>query len=197
MPTTNSGALAASQVFWPTIPSASRRAQVWNALTDAVVFGPNSPSTPCGVTFHSPGAPLVSISCRPRTAGPVEPSESTGIGSPVGSAARGEVTASKKSGMLLQRGKLAVKLNAITLDGRTILLGSDFKQSAKGGQADDVLKLVLVPEWLLFARGNSARLKAGELLTAEVAESVCFAPGERGYIPASCPAKAETAQAVK
>jgi hypothetical protein len=77
------------------------------------------------------------------------------------------------------------------------LLGSDFKQSAKGGQADDVLKLVLVPEWLLFARGNSARLKAGELLTAEVAESVCFAPGERGYIPASCPAKAETAQAVK
>jgi len=116
---------------------------------------------------------------------------------PVGTAAQGEVTASKKSGMLLQRGKLAVKLNAITLDGRTILLGSDFKQSAKGGQADDVLKLVLVPEWLLFARGNSARLKAGELLTAEVAEDVCFAPGDRGYIPASCPVKAETAQAVQ
>lgn len=116
---------------------------------------------------------------------------------PVGTAAQGEVTASKKSGMLLQRGKLTVKLNAITLDGRTILLGTDFKQSAKGGQADDVLKLVLVPEWLLFARGNSARLKAGELLTAEVAENVCFAAGDGGYVPAPCPARQEPPQAAQ
>jgi hypothetical protein len=106
---------------------------------------------------------------------------------PVGAAAQGEVTASKKSGMALARGNLAVKLTSITLNGHLITLGTDLKQRAIGGKADDFWKALLAPEWLLFARGNSAKLKAGELLTADVAETVCFASTEQGYVPAPCP----------
>jgi hypothetical protein len=109
---------------------------------------------------------------------------------PVGAAAQGEVTASKKSGMALARGKLAVKLTSITLSGQAIALGTDLKQRAIGGKDDDFWKAILAPEWLLFARGNSAKLKAGELLTAEVAETVCFATAEGGYVPAPCPGTA-------
>jgi len=39
---------------------------------------------------------------------------------------------------------------------------------------------------VLFARGNSARLKAGELLTAEVDANICFAPGEAGHRIVPC-----------
>jgi len=40
--------------------------------------------------------------------------------------------------------------------------------------------------WAPFARGNSARLKAGELLTATVESAICFAPEGTGYAPVPC-----------
>ena len=107
---------------------------------------------------------------------------------PAGTAARGEVTASKKSGLLLQRGKLGVDITSITLGGQEIALKTMLDQHARGGKSDDIVKVLLVPEWLLFARGNSAKLKAGELLSAELAGDACFAAGETGYLPAPCAA---------
>jgi hypothetical protein len=132
-----------------------------------------------------PGDPV-----KLRVNSPVRVGETVVV--PVGAAAQGEVTASKKSGMALARGRLAVKLTSITLNGQAIALGTDLKQRATGGKGDDFWKVVLAPEWLLFARGNSAKLKAGELLTAEVAQTVCFATAEGGYVPMPCPEAAAT-----
>ena len=90
-PTMNSNEVAASQVFWPTTPSGSRRAHFWNARTEAAVFGPNSPSMPLGVVPHRPKAPRVRTSCRLVTASPVAPSYSVGIGEPVRQEAPGRL----------------------------------------------------------------------------------------------------------
>ena len=53
--------------------------QVWNALTEALVFGPKEPSIAPGLVFHCPDAPLVSTRCRLRTTSPVDPAFKVGI----------------------------------------------------------------------------------------------------------------------
>lgn len=106
---------------------------------------------------------------------------------PVGAAAQGEVTGTKKSGGMLRRGNISVDITAITLGDQTVPLDTSLEQKARGGESDDFLKVTLAPMWILFARGSSARLKAGELLTAEIGASICFAAGEGGHRIVPCP----------
>ncbi len=106
---------------------------------------------------------------------------------PVGAAAQGEVVASEGSGAVMKRGKLAVRITSITLGGQSIPLDMALETKGKGGKNDDLWRTVLAPTWALFARGNSAKLKAGELLTAEVAGSICFTHDIDAYLPAPCP----------
>lgn len=88
---------------------------------------------------------------------------------PVGTPAFGVVEASKDSGMALQRGTLGVRLTHLETAGQTIKLDSRVTVKSRGGSADDALKVIMVPLYALFAPANSAKLKAGELLTASIA----------------------------
>ncbi len=105
---------------------------------------------------------------------------------PAGAAAQGEVVATKESGALLKRGKVTVEIASLTVAGETIPLATSLEQKARGGKNDDFWKTVLAPHLLLFARGNSAKLKAGELLSAELESGICFGPGGDGYRPVPC-----------
>lgn len=109
---------------------------------------------------------------------------------PVGAAAQGVVTASRKSGAALHRGHLSVSITSITLGETTIELSTTLEQHGRGGANDDALKALLAPMWVLFARGNAARLKAGELLTARAEREICFARRPSGLAPVACPAAA-------
>ena len=115
---------------------------------------------------------------------------------PVGAAAHGEVTETRKSGGMLRHGNISVNITSITLGDQTIPLGTSLEQAARGGKSDDALKIALAPMWVLFARGNSARLKAGELLTAEVDANICFAPSEAGHRIVPCPEGTDVAESV-
>lgn len=106
---------------------------------------------------------------------------------PVGAAAQGEVVAAQSSGAMMRRGRLAVKITSVTLGGRAISLGAPTERRARAGGGEDLWRLAFTPAWLLFARGNSAKLKAGELLSAETEADVCFAREGEAYSPAACP----------
>ena len=106
---------------------------------------------------------------------------------PVGAEAHGEVTDISSSSGLLKRGRLAVDITSISLGDASIPLGTMLEQEARGGESDDFLKIALAPMWLPFSRGNSAKLKAGDLLSAQVDEDVCFAGDGGNFLPVPCP----------
>ncbi len=128
-----------------------------------------------------PGDPV-----RLRVNSPVTIGETVVI--PVGAAASGEVVAATGSGVLFRRGNLTVNITSITMGDEAIPLDTALEQEARGGKRDDFWKVFLAPHFALFARGPSARLKAGELLAARVEQDICFGPGETGYQPVACPA---------
>lgn len=106
-----------------------------------------------------------------------------------GAPAVGEVLTTDKSGLALERGKMAVRLTELVVEGRRLALDEEISVRGKGGKMDDALKIVLVPIYALFAPGNSAKLKAGELVTASVGAGLCYsvaAAGERAKL-VDCP----------
>ena len=96
----------------------------------------------------------------------------------VGTPAFGVVEASKDSNIALQRGVLGVRITHLESGGQIIPLDSAITVKSRGGSADDALKVVLVPIYALFAPANSAKLKAGELLTATVSTASPKSLGE-------------------
>lgn len=106
---------------------------------------------------------------------------------PVGTVAQGEVVSVTSSGALMRRGRLAVKTTSLTVGDRTIALDAPSERRSREGGGEDLWRLAFTPAWLLFARGNSAKLKAGELLSAEVETDVCFAREGENYTPTACP----------
>jgi len=128
-----------------------------------------------------PGDPVRLRVNRPVMIGPT-------VVVPAGTEAHGEVTAISSSGGLLKSGRLAVSITSIALGDRSIALDTVLEQRARGGKSDDVLKAMLAPMWLPFSRGNSAKLKAGELLSVQVDERICFAVEGPGYRPVPCAA---------
>lgn len=96
---------------------------------------------------------------------------------PVGAPAFGVVEATQGSGIALTRGSLAVRITHIEVGGRAIPLTGEVEVRGSGGKHDDVAKLLLVPFYAPFAQGNSAKLKAGELLHARLGEALPV-PGE-------------------
>lgn len=97
---------------------------------------------------------------------------------PVGTLAFGEVLATDKAGPALKKGTLAISLVEVMLGDRTVPLKAEITRKGKGGEADDALKIVLVPLYALFAPGNAAKLRAGELVSADLAEDLCFDPDD-------------------
>lgn len=98
-----------------------------------------------------------------------QPFEIDGVTVPAGTPAFGTVQDAKDAGAALQRGKLEVRLNHIALGDRLLPLRGDLLDRGEGGKSDDAAKVLLAPIYILFARGNVAKLRAGEIVYAEIA----------------------------
>ncbi|MEL7189801.1 MAG: hypothetical protein AAGK17_09655 [Pseudomonadota bacterium] len=102
---------------------------------------------------------------------------------PVGAIAWGELLSAEKSGNLGKSGKLSARLLHIEHDGREIALDGEAQSEGKSGKGETILGVLAAGPLGLFARGNNAKLKAGEKMTAFIAEDVSFA----GDLPAQEP----------
>lgn len=91
---------------------------------------------------------------------------------PVGTIAWGELLTAKKSGNVGKSGKLSARLLYVDLDGREIPIDGETTADGKSGKGETILGVLSVGVLGLFAKGNNAKLKAGEKITAFVAEDV-------------------------
>jgi len=89
---------------------------------------------------------------------------------PVGTPGFGEIVSLKPSGMAMQRGALSIRFVRLSLNGRDIPLAGGLTSEGRGGKSDDALQVTFAPMYAPFARGHSAKFKAGELVVAHLAE---------------------------
>lgn len=93
---------------------------------------------------------------------------------PVGAIAWGELMSAEKSGNVGKSGKLSARLLYIEHDGREIALDGEAQSEGKSGKGETILGVLAAGPLGLFAKGNNAKLKAGEMMTAFIAEDVSF-----------------------
>lgn len=93
---------------------------------------------------------------------------------PVGAIAWGELLSAEKSGNVGKSGKLSARLLHIDHDGREIALDGAAQSEGKSGKGETILGVLAAGPLGLFAKGNNAKLKAGEKMTAFIAEDVIF-----------------------
>ena len=95
---------------------------------------------------------------------------------PVGTPAYGVVERARGSGVALRRGQLEVRLTHLMLGDERIELAGALRDRGEGGKVDDAAKVLLAPMYILFARGNVAKLKAGEIVEASFAPASAPTP---------------------
>lgn len=88
---------------------------------------------------------------------------------PKGTLAWGEVTSAESSGNLGKSGRLTARLLFIELNGQRIPIEGDTSAKGKSGTAETVVGVLGLGLLGLFAKGNNAKIKAGEKSTAFVA----------------------------
>ncbi len=89
---------------------------------------------------------------------------------PRGVPAWGEVTMATGNGIAGKSGKLGTKLLYIDVDGHHIGITGTPVNSGQGGTVQVVLATLALTPWGLFAKGNNAKLKAGDIVFAYLAE---------------------------
>ena len=87
---------------------------------------------------------------------------------PSGTPAFGEVVAVDPSGLAMKRGSLAIRLTRMVIDGSDVPLLGELSTKGRGGKNDDAVKVMLAPIYAPFAHGNSAKFKAGEIVTGRL-----------------------------
>ena len=109
---------------------------------------------------------------------------------PEGATAWGEVASADASGRVGKAGTLAARLLHIDLDGTQIRLRG--QSSAEGGDGTDRLLLSVIGFGILglLAKGNNAKLKAGDLIDGHVADTMIFAAGAPPVVAAAAAAAA-------
>lgn len=96
---------------------------------------------------------------------------------PRGVTGAGEVVSAAESGIAGKSGKLATRLLYLDVNGRRVALDTSSKaNSGQGGNLQIVLATAALTPWGLVARGNNAKLKAGEVVDAILAEDVSASP---------------------
>ena len=91
---------------------------------------------------------------------------------PVGAMAWGEVLDAEKSGNVGKSGKISARLLHIDLDGREIPIDGETQSEGRSGKGEAILGVLSLGVFGLFAKGNNAKLKAGEMMTAFIADDV-------------------------
>ena len=89
---------------------------------------------------------------------------------PVGTLAWGEVTSAESSGNLGKGGSLTARLLYVELNGQQIPISGDTSSTGRTATAETVVSVLSIGLLGLFAKGNNAKIKAGEKTTAFVAE---------------------------
>jgi hypothetical protein len=110
---------------------------------------------------------------------------------PVGTIAWGEVTSASASGNVGKSGTLSAKLLHVDLNGNFIPLTGETQAAGKSGTGEAVMAVMAIGLLGLFAKGNNAKIKAGELMTGFTAEDAQVpAPSTVAAAPAAVPAVA-------
>ena len=117
---------------------------------------------------------------------------------PVGALAWGEVTSATSSGNVGKSGTLSAKLLHVDLNGTFIPLTGETQAAGKNGTGEAVMAVMALGVLGLFAKGNNAKIKAGELMTGFTAEDtqvpappVPIVPVAPVVVPASVPVPAQ------
>lgn len=109
---------------------------------------------------------------------------------PVGTLAWGEVTSATSSGNVGKSGTLSAKLLHVDLNGLFIPLTGETQAAGKNGTGDAVMAVMALGVLGLFAKGNNAKIKAGELMTgftAEDAQIPAPVPSTSAQAPVAAP----------
>ena len=94
---------------------------------------------------------------------------------PVGAIAWGEVTSSESSGNIGKSGKLEVSLLYVDTGKFRIPISGRTSDKGKSGTAETVMGVLALGLLGLFAKGNNAKIKAGELMTAFTSDDMTVA----------------------
>jgi hypothetical protein len=94
---------------------------------------------------------------------------------PVGALAWGEVTTADSSGNLGKAGSLTARLLYVEYAGQKIPISGDTSAKGRTGTAETVVGVLSLGLLGLFAKGNNAKIKAGEKITAFVTDDVTLA----------------------
>lgn len=87
-----------------------------------------------------------------------------------GSLAWGEVTSAESSGNLGKGGRLTARLLYVDVNGQKVPIEGDTSAKGRTATAETVVGVLSLGLLGLFAKGNNAKIKAGEKITAFVAE---------------------------
>lgn len=93
---------------------------------------------------------------------------------PVGAKAWGEVLSAETSGAVGKAGRLHARLLHIDLGGTQIPITGENEAEGESGASEVALGVLTLGPLALFARGNNAKLKAGELFSAYFAGDLTF-----------------------
>ena len=93
---------------------------------------------------------------------------------PVGAKAWGEVLAAKSSDIAGKPGKLSARLLHLELGGHAIPISGEAGSSGEPGGSATALGIMALGPFGLFARGNNAKLKAGEILNGYFVSDLAF-----------------------
>ena len=109
---------------------------------------------------------------------------------PIGATAWGEVLAAESSGNFGKSGKLAARLLYVEANGRNIAIAGEASAKGSSGTAETVMGVIGLGIFGLFAKGNNAKLKAGELMTAFTVEDIDLtsSPAPAAAAPSAPPA---------
>lgn len=89
-----------------------------------------------------------------------------------GSLAWGEVTSAESSGNLGKGGRLTARLLYVDVNGQRVPIEGDTSAKGRTATAETVVGVLGLGLLGLFAKGNNAKIKAGEKITAFVAEDI-------------------------
>ena len=95
---------------------------------------------------------------------------------PVGTKAWGEVLDAKKSGSVGKGGRLAARLLHIELGGQQIPISGESRSKGEKGSTQVAMGMLGLGPFALFAPGNNAKLKAGEIFSAYLEADMLFDP---------------------
>lgn len=98
---------------------------------------------------------------------------------PVGAKAWGEVLSAEASGVVGKSGKLNAKLLYVEVGADRVPLAGEAKSAGAGGTAETVLGVIGLGPFGLLARGNNAKLKAGDIFNGYFAADMLFDPATK------------------